>query len=152
MAKKIFKMALIVLLAGGGVVWLARYSANLPKTPESEIIARSGIHWHPEISIYIKNQKQEIPANLGLGVVMQGVHTHDSSGVIHVEKQGLVKKEDAALGKFFKIWGKQFNSNCIFESCNSESGTIKMLVNGQENTEFENYSMKDKDKIEIRYE
>ena len=29
---------------------------------------------------------------------------------------------------------------------------VKMTVNGKENTEYENYAMQDKDKIELRYE
>ena len=35
---------------------------------------------------------------------------------------------------------------------NDQGGTVKMLVNGKENAEFENYLMKDGDKIEISYE
>lgn len=150
--KMISKIAVIVLLVGGSVGWLAWYIANQPKTPEGEIISQSGIHWHPQLTISAKGKTQEIPANLGLGAIHQPIHTHDSSGVLHLEIQGLVRKDDTKLGRFFKIWGKQFTSNCILDFCNNESGTVKMFVNNEENTEFENYPMKDGDKIEIRYE
>lgn len=152
MVKKISKIAIIVLLVGGSVGWLAWYITNQPKTPESDILSKSGIHWHPELTIMINGQKQEISANLGLGAVHQPVHTHDSTGVLHLEIQGVVRKDDIKLGQFFKIWGKQFTSNCILDFCGNQSGTVKMFVNNEENAEFENYHMKDGDKIEIRYE
>lgn len=150
--KRISKIALVIIVIGGGIGALAWYIAKQPQTPASDVISRSGIHWHPELSIYIKGQKQEIPANIGLGITEQPIHTHDATGIIHLEIQGLVTKDATKLGQFFKIWGKLFNSNCIFDSCNGPSGKVKMLVNGRDNADFDNYPMQDKDKIEIRYE
>lgn len=86
-------------------------------------------------------------------MMMTNIHTHDASGQLHWEvMQGPVTKDEILLGDFFGIWGKTFNKDCIFDSCNSSSGTVKMFVNGKENTDFENYQVKDKDNIEIRYE
>ena len=152
MFKRGIKITIIVLVIGGilgGLVWLI---ANQPKTLESEIISKSGIHWHPELTITVKGQKQEIPANIGIGITHESIHTHDATGTLHLEIEGRVVKNDIKLGRFFKIWGKQFSSNCIFEFCNSPNGKVKMTVNGQENNEFDNYLMKDGDKIEILYE
>ena len=140
-------LLLIGLLIAGGWWLLTR-----PGISEEEIVSRKGLHWHPELTIIIKGEKQEISANLGLGAVHQPIHTHDTTGVLHVEMQGIVTKDETRLGQFFKIWDKQFSSSCIFEFCNGEEGTVRMFVNGEENKEFENYLMKDKDKIEIRYE
>lgn len=120
----------------GGVVWLTK------STLQDQIISRNGLHWHAELVIYIKGEKQEIPANIGIGAVEQPIHTHDASGVIHMEFGGLVHKDDLKFGQFFKIWGKQFDSR----------GKVKMIVNGEQNQEFENYQMHDGDNIEIRYE
>lgn len=142
MVKKISKIVLIALLASGSIGWLTWYVANQPKTPESEIISRNGIHWHPELSIIVKGAKQEIPQNIGIGAVHQPIHTHDATGVIHFEFEGLVRKEDIKLGRFFKVWGKDLQSF---------GANIKMTVNGKENIEYENYMMQDKDKIELQY-
>ena len=113
--------------------------------PELDIVSRQAFHWHSELAIYVKGEKQDIPANIGIGAVHQPVHTHNDSdkGIIHLEFQGLARKQDVALGQFFKNWGKDmwsFGTN------------VKMTVNGKENTEYENYAMQDKDKIELRYE
>ncbi len=68
------------------------------------------------------------------------MHTHDDEpGLIHMEFGGKVTKNDLALQKFFDVWGKNF-------------GTAKsMMVNGVENSEFEDYRMQDGDMIEILY-
>ncbi len=126
----------------GGLVWLV---ASQPETLESNIVSRNGFHWHPELTIYVKGEKQEFLANIGIGAVHQPIHTHDDAkdGIVHLEFQGLVQKQDIVLGQFFKSWRKDFNSFGV---------NVKMTVNGKENTELENYVMQDKDKIELRYE
>lgn len=132
----------VIIAVVGSIVWLI---TSQPKTPESDIFSRSDFHWHPELTIYVKGEKLEIPENIGIGAVHQPIHTHDDSGqgVVHMEFQGLARKQDVTLGQFFKNWGKDMRS----------FGTnMKMTVNGEENTEYENYIMGDKDKIELRFD
>lgn len=152
MIKTLFKRFLIVILITVPVGWLVWYAVTRPPILETDIVSKKGLHWHPELTIIIKGQKKEISANIGMGAVHQPIHTHDNSGTLHLEISGLVKKEDIVLGRFYKIWGKQFNQNCVFNYCNGADGTVKMFVNGKESGEFENYLMQDKDKIEIKYE
>lgn len=129
-----------------------------------ELISAEGIHWHPLLSIEIKGVKQEIPANIGIGpeyadtplfnpsMGMSDIHTHDNDGTLHWEvAKGPVKKSDVTLGAFFLVWGKTFNQNCIFEYCNGPEGKVSFKVNGEDNPDFENYLVKDGDKIEIKY-
>lgn len=134
----------LIVLPVAAIIGLVGYNATRPPIPESEIISGKGLHWHPELVIFVKGVKQEMPANLGVGAsFMAPVHTHEPDGVIHLEFNGLVQKKDIALNQFFKSWGKDMRS----------FGTnLKMTVNGKENTEYENYIMQDKDKIEIQYE
>lgn len=151
--KKTFKKIALwtpVGLALAGVVWLIVMVVRSPDAPD--LISRRGIHWHPTLSIMIKGKPVEIPANLGIGGIHADIHTHDTTGQLHVEMNRPVRQDDIRLGKFFEIWGKQFSSTCILDACNDPEGTVKMTVNGQPNTEFENYLMQDKDRIEIRYE
>ena len=153
MVKQATKTALILAAILGPIAGLSWYGLTRPETPETDIIAKRGIHWHPQLSITIKGQKEQIPANIGMGGgAMKLFHTHDTSGELHLERQGLITKNDIMLGGFFKIWGKEFNQNCILDSCNGPDGKLVILVNGKESAEFENYQIKDKDKIEIKYE
>lgn len=144
---------LTIAILAGGVFFMSRDTAS--SVPEGELIARNGLHWHPKVTVTIKGQNQEIPANLGMGAVHGKIHTHDQDnkeGVVHMEMQGIVTKDDTRLGRFFQVWGKELTSTKLFDKTNGSEGTIKMTVNGEENTEFENYLMKDGDKIEITYE
>ena len=141
---------LATLLLIGGVWWL-----NSLQESDPNIISTQGVHWHPQIEVYVKGEKQEIPANIGIGpqyasmptfdvsMRMTAMHTHEPDGTIHLEFPARVTKEDTTLGNFFRIWGKDFMS---FGS------SVTMTVNGEENTKLENYEMKDGDKIELRYE
>lgn len=136
------------LLAVGFIVWIV----TLPRVSEGEFLSKNGIHYHPHLTITIKGENIPIPAEIGIGAVHNPIHTHEADGIIHLEFNAVVKKEDTKLGKFFEIWGKDFSKDSIMGNKTGEGGTVKMKVNGTENTEFENYLMKDADKIEIIYE
>lgn len=152
MFKNVLKVGLGVIILGGGISGFGWFLANQEPLPEEEIISKGGLHWHPELSISILGEKQKISANIGLGITEKYIHTHDSSGVIHLEFPGRVLKNDIRLASFFDVWGKRFTKDCIFDKCRGSEGELKILVNGKENNEFENYLMRDKDKIEIIFE
>ena len=141
--RRVTKIALIAVVVGGSVGAFVWYLASRPPVPEGEIVSRNELHWHPELAIYVKGVKQEIPADIGIGAVHQPIHTHDATGTLHLEFQGLVRKHDITLGQFFKNWGRDMQSF---------GENVKMTVDGEENTEFENYVMQDKDKVELRFE
>ena len=131
-------IGVVVILMVGGAWWSKSLQS---KDPEG--VATNGIHWHPKLMIYVKGEPFNIPSNIGLAGTHQPIHTHDDLPIIHLEFGGRVTKSDVQLGKFFRSWGKDF----------TELGkTVRMTVNGEENTEFENYEMKDGDNIELRYE
>lgn len=126
-----------VLIVGG--FGLSRYlQSNNPN-----VVSTGAFHWHPELTIYVKGEKQEIPQGIGLAGGHKPIHTHDDLPIIHMEFSGAAKNDEVTLGQFFKNWGKDFYSF---------GGNVTMTVNGQERTELENYQMKDGDKIELRYE
>ena len=148
-----------ILIIGGvaiafliGDVW---WSQNL-QASDPDVIFLDGIHWHPTLAIYVQGGRQEIPANVGIGpqyagapgydpqMQMAAMHTHDDMPLIHLEFMGgPVHREDVTLGQFFRIWGKDMRSF---------GTTMRMTVNGKENTDNENYVMKDGDAIELRYD
>lgn len=133
-----------IILAISVVAWVLQYGdAGKDAEQKSDIVSRSGLHWHPHLDVYVQGQKQEIPGGIGLGVIHDPVHTHEKDGIIHLEFQGLVRERDLMLNQFFESWNKDmhaFGSN------------MRMTVNGQESSEYGNYMMKDGDNIELRYE
>ena len=137
-------------------------NANAGNT-NSNSIPQQPIHWHPKLKIIINGEEQLIQPGIGInignsidydisGMRMSPTHTHESDGTIHLENnRPWMKPETLTLGYFFKVWGKEFSSSCIFEYCNGENGKLAMTVNGEPNNEFENYVMKDGDQIVIKY-
>jgi hypothetical protein len=68
--------------------------------PETATLAE---HIHPLLTINIDGQNVPIPAGIGIGPDGNlPIHTHDSSGIIHVES---TKKLPFRLQDFFTIWG-----------------------------------------------
>ena len=130
--------AVVILVLVGASFWSKSLSSQDPS-----VVSRNGIHWHPELEIFVKGEKTEIPENVGLIGTHSPIHTHEDLPIIHLEFDGLVREDDVRLGNFFKVWNKEFMSF---------GPSVKMVVNDQENTEFENYQMKDGDKIELYYE
>lgn len=137
------------------VIALLVWPRPTPET-DSTIVSASGMHWHPEIAMYVKGERIEIPENIGIGPMhagmpgydagmqMAAMHTHDASGVIHLEfARGPVRQDDIKLGQFFAMWGKDMRSFGM---------NMRMMVNGAENAEHENYMMRDGDKIELHYD
>ena len=141
---KIFFIAIgaLIVLAIASIFVLPKPSGTVSSN-DPNVIATSGLHWHPQLTMYVKGEKIEIPQNIGIGAVHQPMHTHDDLPNIHLEFPALVRAQDITLKRFFEIWGKDMQSF---------GGSMRMTVNGKENTEFENYVMHDGDLIELRYD
>lgn len=168
------KLILVLALMGIMAIAVSLLFSNKPKITANkvsqaqqsgDIVSKDGIHWHPHLAIYIKGQKQEIPANIGIGkqysnskwydpmMDMTDFHTHDNSGTLHWEvMEGPVTKDHVELKAFFDVWGKPFTASQIFNYQNGPDGKVSMTVNGQPNTEYQNYVVHDGDKIEVKYE
>ena len=134
-------IGIVVILLIGTIFILPTPQGIDPNDPR--IVTANGLHWHPQLAIYVKDVQQEIPKNLGLGVVHNPIHTHEDLPIIHLEFQGVVRKDDITLGKFFDVWSKDMRSF---------GANMRMTVNGVENTEYADYIMRDGDQIELRYD
>ena len=107
------------------------------------------LHVHSHLKIVIDGKQEIIPKDIGVGYgVMRPVHTHDNSGELHIEGPC---KRNFTLKDFFDIYEKDFNSQCIFDKCINDKGSLKLFVSGKESQEFENLVLKDKREIVIEY-
>ncbi|MFT5360115.1 MAG: hypothetical protein ACI88L_000597 [Candidatus Paceibacteria bacterium] len=62
-------------------------------------------HIHPVISIIVNGEEEVVPANVGIdGRCMREVHTHDTTGTIHIETKEL--DTIYKLPDFFAVLGK----------------------------------------------
>lgn len=60
-------------------------------------------HLHSLVSIYKDGVRQGLPDNLGRGACNYELHTHDVTGVVHIETD-VAKK--FTLGQLFALWGQ----------------------------------------------
>lgn len=65
------------------------------------------IHIHPVLTIVVDGESEVIPANIGIvGTCMAELHTHDTTGVIHVETATQERFTQITFADFFDVWGR----------------------------------------------
>ena len=79
---------------------------------------------------------------------MKGIHTHDDSGRLHIETPSSMP---APLGAFFEIWGESFSEQEILGNYADDEHEVVLTVNGEVNSQYEEYMMEDGDTIDIEY-
>jgi hypothetical protein len=90
------------------------------------------LHIHQHLDLYVNGTKQVVPAQIGIitspQVVFSPLHTHDTSGIIHVESPTV---RSFTLGEFFDVWGVRFTPTCVGGYCNQGDKTLRVYVDGQ---------------------
>jgi len=141
--KKQYLLAGATLLLGG-LVTVAAFAFGSPQAIQEKttnIVAQNGLHWHAKLKVIDRGVPVIIPADMGLGATHNPIHTHDDElGLIHMEFGGKVTTTDLELGKFFAVWSRPFGQ------------PTRMMVNGKDTTEYDNYMMRDGDTIELYYD
>lgn len=113
------------------------------RASDPSVVSSHGLHWHADLSLVAHGEPVSIPAGIGLGASEMEMHTHDTSGEIHMEFGGVVHHQDLTLGHLFDEWGKPIDS----------FGTnMRMTVNGATSTAYGAYEMHDGDTIVLTYD
>jgi hypothetical protein len=89
------------------------------------------LHIHQHLDVFVKGDAVVVPASIGIdpaGHFISPLHTHDPSGVVHVESPTV---QDFTLGQFFDVWGVRFNSRCIGGECAGGSDELSVFSNGE---------------------
>jgi hypothetical protein len=87
------------------------------------------IHIHQHLDIFVNGKHEVVPTNIGIydGQFLTELHTHDASGIIHVESP---TKRRFDLGQFFGVWGVRLNTDCVGGYCGQVT-PWRVYVNGQ---------------------
>lgn len=146
-------IAATLLLLGGIFVYATWRQKKEVSTPPGDVCVThtgGGMHIHPQVDIYIENEKVTIPATIGItATCMRPVHTHDETGQIHIE---FPQVRDFRLADFFSNWGQPFSKDQIMDKKVDDQHQLLMTVDGKTSEAFENLTMADHQRIEIRYE
>lgn len=110
--KKSYRKGLVLGAIGFGVIVILLTVPERFMGPSSEL----KMHNHTTIRVFEDGKEIAVPANIGIDPTLWNyhdldqysplsispIHTHDGSGIIHVESK---VQRDYTLGDFMKIWG-----------------------------------------------
>ncbi|HET7553385.1 MAG TPA: hypothetical protein VFK04_18975 [Gemmatimonadaceae bacterium] len=96
-------------------------------------------HIHVHLSLYVNGEQLAIPKAIGVmdpqlagdfvisGSCFYWVHTHDATGIIHVEPPTQI---EVTLGELFDLWGEPLSRTGVA----GFDGAVTVLVDGEEYT------------------
>ena len=97
------------------VVSLYGFGSNVPGFPFNCAGSEgTAIHIHPYLQIAVNGQNVAVPAGVGIarsGTCFEPIHTHDTSGVIHMESPNT--STQYTLSEFFQIWNATYSTVTI---------------------------------------
>ena len=114
--------------------------------PDTEIAYIAGhtnlaLHIHPNLKTYIDGKEVAVPGNIGIsGTCMAEMHTHDGTGVIHIES--IEAGRTFTVADFFTI---------LAEPLEKEAYTLSSSVNGDTGVDLGTYELKDHDVVILSY-
>jgi hypothetical protein len=90
----------------------------------------TAVHIHQHLDLYVDGRKVLVPAGVGIdpAVGYAPLHTHDPSGVIHVESPTV---RTYTLGEFFAVWGVRITPSCLGGYCAGGGRQLRLFVDGR---------------------
>jgi len=90
-------------------------------------------HIHMLLQVYVDGNPIPVPQGIGINEVgspqfITVLHTHDASGIIHVESP---QQQNYTLGTFFDVWGVPFSSTTLGSYANSGDKQVRVFLNGK---------------------
>jgi len=125
-----------------------RQGANVPTMMQT---MSSSVHFHPLIKVFVNGRQMALPANIGIdpnvdGMQMAGLHTHDTSGTIHVE--GVAQ---ATLGQFFAIWGVPFSASQLGPYHSRAPAGVRVWVDGKPSSAYGALRLTDRQRVVVSF-
>lgn len=142
-------------ILGGFIILVIALIILANKQAKPKIISESGteipclpnghqqvaLHIHPIVTVTVDGDVEVVPVDIGIdGLCMREVHTHDTSGTIHVETAKLGKTY--TLADFFAVWEKDIER---------EGYTYEIIQDGELKDSADSVILKDQSSIELRY-
>ena len=89
------------------------------------------LHHHAHLDLFVNGKRVVVPANVGLSQEAEvPIHTHDTSGVIHIESSSESLKP--TLGILFDDWGVYLSPSCIGGYCAGGDKKLWVFANGKQ--------------------
>ena len=89
------------------------------------------LHFHAHLDLFVSGKRVVVPAGIGIDRNLRFVsqlHTHDRTGVIHIESNTVRK---FTLAHFFGVWGVRFRQGCLGGHCSGGGKALRVYSNGR---------------------
>ena len=94
----------------------------------------SVLHLHAHLDVFVDGKAVAVPAGIGIdqrGGAISPLHTHDTSGVIHIESP---TKSTFSLAQFFSEWNVTLTASQLGNQTATTDSPLRAYVNGQQVT------------------
>ena len=159
-SKKINKLIIIGVIAVIAIViGISVTSIRMPAnatTPidgiECNTMEQSIFHIHAQLNMFINGKNYTVPPLIGItNHCLYWMHTHDNSGIIHIESP---VNRTFNLGHFFDIWKQKFSNNQVLNNTADVNHPVTVYVNGikvSNSTSYRDIALHAHDVITIVY-
>lgn len=127
-----------IAAAAAVIIVLMVYFSDTPSVPTGDIQGvecdpseGTVFHVHAHLDMIVDSKQVTIPAGIGIkqNQCLYWLHTHDTSGVIHIESPTQSK---FTLGQFIQVWDSTPGISPTFEELTHGDKNLKVFVNGTE--------------------
>ncbi|HEV2225645.1 MAG TPA: hypothetical protein VGR56_02430 [Nitrososphaerales archaeon] len=125
-------VAAAAVVIGLGLYLVVAPSFSSPPFPCTA--AGEYIHIHPYLQIWVDGKNVTLPTDIGItqsGSCLEPIHTHDASGILHLELSQAEANKTWTLGDFFTIW--KYTCNIQPAQCPTVNGASRPVVFDQSN-------------------
>ncbi len=115
-------------------------SATSPEGPvttpvnsiKCEAVERTNVHYHAHLDMYYNGAPFNLPANIGIKLdCLYWLHTHDVSGIVHIEAPADQKDRVFTLGDLFDVWKQPLNEHQLATLKTKDGERISAWIDGQ---------------------
>lgn len=114
-------------------------------------VGKEQVHHHALLHIYNDGILIQVQPNVGWNPpqkVFSSIHTHDSSGIVHMESE---RPHAFRLGDFFTIWGVPFGKKTLGTLRAKGDKQLHVYVNGKAVSNPVHYVLRDGDSVAVGY-
>jgi hypothetical protein len=89
------------------------------------------LHIHAHLDVFVAGRRIVVPAGIGIdpdGRFISPLHTHDATGVIHVEPPTV---RTFTLAEVFGVWGLRFGNGCLGGYCAGHGRVLRIYADGR---------------------
>ncbi len=160
--KKLFNKILtysVIALVAFGIAW---FFMSIPKSKQANYDTGSlsfplgNVHWHATPTLVICGENVALPKPAsGQHFGSNLLHLHDDS-LFHIEGS-VSSPSQITLGAMMSSIGRNFSQEVILDKKNGDMcpdgkpRKVSLLINGVENMQYENYIIRDGDKIKMAF-